>query len=228
MTPLLGGVVDGLVARVVVSDTDVGPEVVGVDRFSLIPHGALNEGVEGIALHVGDALNADAAPALDGTGHPVLVVAPVLARALAADHRLVHFDHADQRGSAERVVAHRFADAVAQIPGSLVGDVQLPLELIGADALTGIAHEVDGDEPLAERQVGVVHDRARGHAELVAAAPALPLAPALEFIDCHVAAAHARHAMRPADGLQQLSALLVRSKPVKQRNEVNVLHGSDS
>ena len=38
--PLLGGVVDGLVARVVVSDTDVGPEVVGVDRFSLIPHGA--------------------------------------------------------------------------------------------------------------------------------------------------------------------------------------------
>ena len=130
--------------------------------------------MEGVLADVGDALDVDAPPPLDGAGHPVVVVTPVLAMALAAYHRLVHFDHSDQRGSTERVVAHRFADAVAQVPSRLVGDSQGALELVGAHALLALAHEVDGEEPLTERQVRAVHDCVGRHAELVAATPATP------------------------------------------------------
>src|ERR1039458_5814819 len=44
-----------------------------------------------------------------------------------------------------------------------------PHFLRGADALPGLGHHVDRQEPLAEGKVGVVEDGPGGHRELVAA-----------------------------------------------------------
>ena len=77
-------------ARVFVSDPDVGLEVIGVDRFGLVSNGSGDKGMKGLPLHVGDALDTDVSPSLDGTSHPMLVVPPVLPAPLAADHRFVN------------------------------------------------------------------------------------------------------------------------------------------
>lgn len=215
-------------ARVAVPDPEVGLEFVGVDRFGGIADGALDEGMDGVLADVGDALDADAAPALDGPGDPRLVVAPVLALLLPADHRLVDLDHANERRAGERIVAHRLADAVAQVPRRLIGDTEGPLELAGADPLLALAHQVDGDEPLPQRKVRAMHNRSRRHAELIVAGPALPLIAVLDLVNRRVAAPDAGHAVRPTDVLQVVAAPLVRIVPIHQGNEVQAIHDSHS
>src|SRR5687768_8100047 len=51
----------------------------------------------------------------------------------------------------------------------------LPLQLVRGHALARLAHDVDREEPLPERQLGVVEDRADADAELIAAGIAVEL-----------------------------------------------------
>jgi len=96
--PLLGAVVDRLVPRVLVSDAHVASEVVGVDGLGRVAHVAVDEVVQRGLPHVRDALDPDLPAALDSSGDPVLVLAPVLTAPLAADHGLVDLDDAYERG----------------------------------------------------------------------------------------------------------------------------------
>ena len=106
------------------------------------------------------------AAALDRAENDGLVVAPMLRRfrfghascELAADVGLVGFHDAAQHLAG--LVVHRGADAVAEIPGGLVGHTEHPLQLVRADALLRLAHHVDGEEPLPQREFGVVEERA--------------------------------------------------------------------
>ena len=164
--PFFFGVVHGFMARVVVGDPDIGLEFVRVDGLGLILHVALDEVVERPTLDIGDAFDANLAAALDGARDPRLVA---LAPHLAAYERFIDLDHAEERRAFKGFVAHRLADAVAEIPRRFVGNAKRPLHLVGGDALLGFAHEVDGNKPLAQGKVGIVHDRPCGNAELIAA-----------------------------------------------------------
>ena len=169
--PFLNGVVNGLVARVVVRDTEIGFQLVGVDGLGLVLDGAGDEAVERLLLHVGDALKPDFPVTLDSASDDgfVALVPPALALLLSAHIGLVHLDHTNQRGTAERVVSHGFTNAVAKMPRRAVGGPESALKLVGGHALLGLAHEVNGGEPLSKRQVGIVHDSPGGYGELIAA-----------------------------------------------------------
>jgi hypothetical protein len=87
-----------------------------------------------------------------------------------ADIGFVEFDLTAEDAA---FVAHGFADAMADIPSRLVTDFQVPLKLEGAHALLGICEQRDGDEPLHQRQMGIVEKRLGLGRELVAALLAL-------------------------------------------------------
>ena len=137
--PFFGRVLDGLMARVFVADPDVRFEIIGVDRFGFVSNGSGDEGMKGLPRHVGDALDTDVSPPLDGPGHPMLVplVGTALALSLAADQSFVHFDDTDQSRAGQWIVAHRLADTVAEVPSRPVSYSDCPVQLVGAHALLG-------------------------------------------------------------------------------------------
>ena len=217
--PFLCGVVHCLVAGVVVLDTDVGLEFVGVDRLGLVPHGVGDKLVESFLPDVGDASETNLPAALDGTGNPRLVASVALAQAtlLSTDQRFVYLNHTEERRAFEFVIAHRLSDAVAQIPCRPVGDIDCPLDLESGHSLLGLAHQVDRKEPFAERKVGVVHDGARGHCKLMLAGSALELVPHRKLEHVPIAATLAGNPIRPAQSLKGSEALFVGTELVNER-----------
>ena len=169
--PLLDRVVDRFVACIVIGDPQVRLEFVGIDGFGFVLDGAGDEVMEGALRYVWDAFEANPTLALDGAGDDGLVarVAAPLALYFAADERFIHLDNPNQRRATQRVVTHGLADTVTEIPRRAEGNAERAPHLAGRYAFFGLAHQVDGEEPLSERQVGIVHDGTARYGELVAA-----------------------------------------------------------
>ena len=93
---------------------------------------------------------------------------------LAADIGFVRLDNlvraTDRAG---RGVDGALAKAMKQEPRGLVVGADHPYELKGANALLGRSHELSGQHPLAEWDVGALHDGADGDGEGLAAVLAL-------------------------------------------------------
>ena len=227
--PLFGGVADGFMSCIGVSDPDVGLQLVSVNCLGLVLDVAPDEVMEGMAPDVGDALDPDLpGVALDGSAHPGLAF--LASRSdiafLPADQSFVHFNDTEQGGSNKGIVAHGLSDAVAQIPGGVFGaDTQGGLKLPGGDAFLGDAHEVDGGKPLAKRQVGVVHDGPGDHGKVVFAPLAIPLAAVLDPSDVHISAPGTGDPAGPAQLLQVSSARIIRFETIQKGDKV---HGSSS
>lgn len=144
---------------------------------------------------------------------------------LAANHGLVHLDDADEGGAVEGVIAHRLSDAMAEEPCGLAGHAERPSHLLGAHALSGLAHEVNRGEPLPQRQVAQMHDRAGRDGEAMPTALAVPLAAAGHFANVCVTTLEASDPSGPADRFKRVTAPSVRVVPVQQINEATRLHG---
>ena len=163
-----------LMARVGVLNAAVCLPSVRVDRFGVVAHNVLDEGVKlSLAGPIPD-LETDLTAALNGSQDHRLAGAATGATlgALAAPPHAAHVGLVNLHDAAQRhrrVLFHRCADAVREIPRRLVGHVQRALKLAGAHPLLGLAHEVDRHEPLGQRQMRVLKDRPDRHGELVAA-----------------------------------------------------------
>ena len=194
----------------------VAAPLVRVDSFRVFGDGSVHEIVKRFLLGVRDDFETDSAAALDRACDPSLValVGASLASGLSTYQSLIDLDYAEQRRPLERVVAHRLAYAVAEVPRGAVRHAQGPHHLVGGDPFLAFAHEVDGDEPLPQGQVTVMHDRSSRHRELVSTFVAVEHWPLLEFADAHGAALGARDAVRPAQVFKQLAALLVGAEVV--------------
>src|SRR5258708_35164220 len=59
-------------------------------------------------------------------------------------------------------------------PGALVRDSEHTVKLVGAHALLAGAEKVEGQKPLVQRDMAILHDRADRHRELLTASGALP------------------------------------------------------
>ena len=105
--------------------------------------------------------------------------------------------------------AHSLANAVAEVPGGAVGDAERALHLLGRHSLFGDAHQVDGDEPLTEGQVGVVHDRSGRDGKLVGAAQAVPLVTVGDLTQRGFAASRAADASGPTKLLEVVETAIV-------------------
>jgi hypothetical protein len=98
-------------------------------------------------------------------------------------------------------------------PGRLVANTEVAREFQRGDIVLGLGHQVHGEEPAHQRQLGCLEDRAGGHRGLVTAAVALPVVP-LFTNKCRVsfiAAARTDEALRPARRHQRRVALRFRS-----------------
>lgn len=113
------------------------------------------------------------------------------------------------------IVAHGLADAVGHEPRGLVGHAEHAVQLVRRHAGLGGRHQVAGEHPLVERDLGALEDGADRDGELLAALSALvqALAVGLALKGAYlgrvgVAAMGADRAVRPAERLQVLAGLV--------------------
>src|SRR5208337_2250628 len=66
-------------------------------------------------------------------------------------------------------VGHRFANAMAKKPRSLIGNANRAVDLMCAHAFLRRVHQVEHQNPLVERDMAVFHDRANSDREGAAA-----------------------------------------------------------
>jgi len=119
--------------------------------------------------------------------------------------------------------AHSLANAMAKIPSRLVAYAQRAFDLVRGHALLGLAHQVDGKEPLPKRQVGVMKYRLSSDAEMVFAS--LERASVLEAtsdLPGLSAATKALNALRPTNVLKRLAASVVSSERRYQIDQIHV------
>ena len=119
----------------------------------------------------------------------------------------VHFDSSVHHRLFRR--RHCRPDPMAQIPRRLVADSEGPLDLVGAHALAGFAEQVDGSEPLNERQMGIVEDAVCRDGELVIAVFAVENLGGFYEAHDRPFAARTFGLVRPAKALQKLAAKIV-------------------
>ena len=167
--PFLGAVVHLLMLGVFVREVAVALPLVGVDGFYVVGNMLLNEGMESLAIRVLDLLKSNAASALHHSDNDGLVAPVAMAETLCLATNPSLIDLYDAVQWVWVVLSHGRTDAVAQIPRGLVAHSDGALNLVCADALLALKHEVDGEQPFPKRNLGVVEDGVYGHAELVAA-----------------------------------------------------------
>ena len=190
----------------------------------IVAHGAPDKILKRVFADVGDPARCGPGRRARWRRHPVLValVAGALAPGLAADA----WSRPPRRcrtawGRRRNRCPSPPGSSVAEVPGGLVLDAEGALELVRAHPLPGLAHQVDGDEPLAQRKVGAVHDGARGHAEHgPVARAALPLAPASTIASAR-ASPHRMQATPPgqrtaSSASRQLSSVLSSDRSEKR------------
>lgn len=152
--PFFRAVIDAMVFGIRVFDPEVTGVIVGVDFAGFRVNRFRYEAVKGFPVApLLLLLNAkpDRTAALECPENHRFVseVAASNVAALPADVGFVAFDRstlaADRRGV---YFGHSLADAVAEVPGSLICYFDRAAQLSGANTLLGFAHQVHGKEPL--------------------------------------------------------------------------------
>ena len=179
---------------------------VGDDHFDVLSQVAFNEFSEAFPVQFGEGVEPDFAAAFNHANPTGF------AMSFAADKGFIHFNHAVQFS----VVLHGFADAVAEIPRRFVGYAQCAFKLVGGRAFLGFAHDIDGQKPFPERQMGVVKDAAGHDGELVAAGVAFVLAALAQLREAFGLAARTARAVRPAYVGEVIAALFLGAEVLNQ------------
>lgn len=240
--PLVRRVVNGFVARVLVSDAHVSAPLIGVERFGIVASNRLHEGVKRLFLGVRHVAQTNLAVPLQRASNPRAIFGPNAARrtrqsatafvlattaTTRGQHRLVQFDDAEQRRTFVHRL-HRFTDAMAEKPRGLVRHAKRALQLIRAHGLFAFDHEVRSGEPLPQRKLGVVEDRSRRDREAEAAEVAVELVAGRDARHGITATAVANGPRRPTKLLQIVPADLLRPKAMHHVDEAGsrlfVLH----
>jgi len=165
--PFLSTVVDSLMAGIVVSDAFVGAPLVGNNSLGSRKGLGPDKPVKGMPSVVINDLENNVSATLDSTRHDGLVafVSMSLTPYLPTDISLIHFNGA--REGLAVGLGHGCSYPVAKIPRCLIGDIEQPLHLVGGDALLGFHHDGDSQEPLLEREFGIMEDGTSQYGETV-------------------------------------------------------------
>ena len=150
--------------------------------------------------------------------HLALRAAPGLAAgALATEVGVVDL-HGPFEPMAALAPSHRAIDLLVQQPSGGVAHAELALERQRRQARLGLADQIDGQEPGGQRQLGVLHQAARGQRGLVPAGDALEqVAGAVaDHVVRLAVAARTAEAPRPTCSLQRLGAVRLRAEAAKE------------
>ena len=105
---------------------------------------------------------------------------PFSSRMLSAQVRIVDFDPAFQRIQVFPA-GHGFHELVLDAPGRAVTDSQLAFERQGGKIVLRLAHQVDGQKPGGERELGAVKEGSGNQGGLLVAHPALERLPGADM-----------------------------------------------
>ena len=158
--------VDNFMLRIVVPDPSVGSPIVGDDDLSIMGRVFLDECVQGLPIRSIDDLQSDFPASLNhANGHGfVLKVGPTafpVPFQFSSDKGFIHLNGPLQWRGVQ--FGHRCSDTMTEIPGGFIGHTDHSLHLVSRHAFLGFDGQVDGDEPLAERQVSIMPEIGRAH-----------------------------------------------------------------
>src|SRR5215204_1577955 len=144
-------VLDRFVLGILVCDPLIGFPFIGVDSFDIPGYVFTDEAVQGLPVSAPYHLQDNVPAALQGSHNDSFVtrIAAPFALDLAADERFIGLYYAFQELGIYLVQGS--ADAMAEIPGGLVGDSDSTLELVCGDALLALYDEVDCKKPFPQR-----------------------------------------------------------------------------
>ena len=213
---------------------------VGEDIFDEAAHVVFNDRLHYLPLGIRHDNEAQLTATLDHAHYNVFLRALgawlPLTRNFGADIGFVNLYLLALLTKQPALLRHCFADSVAQEPSRPIVDPQVPLELVRAHALLGVADHSNRHEPSIQRKVGLVKDRASSRSELVQAfalqalidpprpgpkigaprTPARSLASGsniqLESLDLEAATFDAADPVRPAHPLQIVQAGILSSE----------------
>ncbi len=221
-------VADGFVFRAVNSSSHhsfgIGRHFVGNHHVNICAYVLRDVLGQRSTFHVAGMKESQFTTTLSQADHDFFVIVrsvPSLAGALdSADIGFIHLDGAVQHWA--RRFFHGCSNAMTEIPSGFVGAVVLPpdraLQLKGAHTFLRFTEQEDGKEPLLQREMGIVEDRASRDRELVVAVFAVEeLFLGRQFWGWHLAA-RALNSSGPTQPNKQLTALFV---GVEQVNNVN-------
>ena len=196
-------------------------QIVGHQDFNVIGDILSDVLFKGSGANIVSVEESQFALTLPNADHDFLVARPTPALAVAptADVGFVHFDNAIQFRSVR--FGHSRSDAMTEIPRSLIGHSECPLNLARAHALFRFAEQQRSEKPLPKREVGIMEDRSRCYAELIMA----PVTVVLKAIGDWSGVSLAARALRsvwPSQLFQNLAAFLVAAKPFAQLGDVYV------
>lgn len=165
---LLGRMVDGLMVESQVGESAIAGHLVGVDGCPFSSGNVLlDDGQECLGLHVISYQHHSVALTFHQSHSDGLASGPTtpLPRALPTNVGFVNLDLPEE---GRVVTSHHLADLGEHPPGRLVGNPQLPLQVLGRDAHSSVGHQEHSIEPEAQRCRRLVVDSASGGVNMVA------------------------------------------------------------
>lgn len=186
-------------------------EIISQEQFNILGDVLSDVLFKRAGLHVRSMKESQLPAALPNADYDLFVfgATPRLSVMESANISFVHFDLASEK----RLLAfdHCVPNTMAEIPGSFItADSESALNLASAHALLCFAEKQGRKEPLVERQMRVVKNRASGNGELIIALFAVKqLLLSFELNDGHFAT-RAFRASGPAETHKHFAALLIR------------------
>lgn len=164
---LFGRVLDSIVGITQAGKSVIAEHFVGVNHSTR--NGGdmlLDNGKQGIRLHIRDHRGDGFPLPFYHTSNDGFTSSPTtpFARALPSNICFIGFNFPKER---DFFTGHQLADLGEHPPSRLVGNAQLPLQLLGRNASAGLRHEEDGIEPRAHRSRRMVQNSTRCWREIV-------------------------------------------------------------
>lgn len=192
------------------------------NHFYMAPDIGVDYLAHGRGLRILGANHSQIAIALSDTDYDLFVRTRTPAALLTANISFVNLDNTPKLlfGGFQ----HGRSDAMAEVPRRFIADLELALHLIRRHTLARLTKQVGRKKPLPQRQVGIVEDRSRCRAKLIAASIAVKL---VTFDNARNLVRLARgtgNAFRPAKLFDVGAALGFVAKVFDQGTEVQFAH----
>jgi hypothetical protein len=167
------GVVDGLMAGVMVSNASIGRPFISKDSYRFRGNVLQGDFMQSFPGSVSGNLEYDFPIPLNNSDNKCLVtfVASPLPFGFPTYKGFVHFDNTAKKHLSFSVsgLVHSGPDSVTEIPSCFVGDIQFSFKLVGRDAFLRLNHGVDSQKPLPQWQMSVLKHAVNCDRELVTA-----------------------------------------------------------
>jgi hypothetical protein len=138
-------------------------------------------------------------------------------RSPSADVSFIYLDNAVEFAFIS--LQHGRSDAMTEVPRRFIAHADSSLNLASRHSLLSLAQEKSSQEPLPQRQMGIMEDRSRGCAKLVVAAITVKLSAVRNWCGFRLAA-WALRTIGPTQLFYNQAALFIRTKFLAQFGEV--------